>query len=33
MSLEEARNAYEALQDTHFYGRRLVIEYSFDEEV
>jgi multiple RNA-binding domain-containing protein 1 len=29
-SLEEARNAFEALQSTHFYGRKLVIEYAVE---
>ncbi|CAD8186826.1 unnamed protein product [Paramecium octaurelia] len=28
---EEAQNAAESLQSTHFYGRRLVIEYSKEE--
>ncbi|KAM3147304.1 hypothetical protein pb186bvf_000555 [Paramecium bursaria] len=33
VNVEEAQNAYDSLQNTHFYGRRLVIEYSLDEEI
>jgi hypothetical protein len=27
-STEEAKNAYSALENTHFYGRKLVIEWA-----
>jgi RNA recognition motif-containing protein len=33
VSLEEAKNAFEALSSTHFYGRKLVIEYAKEEDV
>jgi multiple RNA-binding domain-containing protein 1 len=28
LTKEEARQAFKALQDTHLYGRKLVIEYA-----
>jgi len=31
MSKQEAKNAFQKLQDTHLYGRHLVIEYSKEE--
>ena len=31
VNVEEAENAFESLQNTHFYGRRLLIEYSKEE--